>query len=113
MSRRADTLLSICGSHGRNLRGNVSNAIAFSGVAYTMDTHCVTNVYPMDKSANYRVRVEPDLHQDFLAACRAEDQPAAQIIRRFMRRYVQAHQQSSQADMFVAESREKYNIKAK
>ena len=63
----------------------------------------------MSKSSNYRIRVEPSLHQEFLEACKADDRPAAQVIREFMKDYVLKHRQGIQADLFVAEQPMKYN----
>lgn len=63
----------------------------------------------MDKSSNYRLRVEPDLHQEFLDACKADDRPAAQVIREFMKNYVVKHRQGLQPDLFVAEQPVRYN----
>jgi|GEM_PF-3149019 len=40
------------------------------------------------KDAGLRIRVERGLRDDFLKICRAQDRPAAQVIREFMRRYV-------------------------
>lgn len=40
------------------------------------------------KDAGLRIRVERQLRDDFLDACRAQDRPAAQVIREFMRGYV-------------------------
>ncbi|HEX05197.1 MAG TPA: hypothetical protein ENH10_08610 [Bacteroidetes bacterium] len=62
----------------------------------------------MHKSSNYRIRVEPELHQEFLDACRFEDRPAAQVIREFMRAYIRKSRAGRQADLFVAEPIERY-----
>lgn len=35
-----------------------------------------------------RIRVERELREKFLALCREQDKPAAQVIREFMRRYI-------------------------
>lgn len=35
-----------------------------------------------------RVRVSRELRDEFLVACQADDKPAAQVIREFMRAYV-------------------------
>lgn len=43
------------------------------------------------KDVGLRVRVERELRDDFLEACRAHDKPAAQVIREFMRAYVVRH----------------------
>lgn len=40
------------------------------------------------KDVGFRVRVERDLRDEFLEVCRAQDRPAAQVIREFMRSYV-------------------------
>lgn len=67
----------------------------------------------MSKSANYRIRVEPDLHQEFLDACKAEDRPAAQVIREFMRDYVKKFRFDRQTDFFVAEPQRVYRSEEK
>lgn len=54
----------------------------------------------MIDSSGFRVRVEARLRQDFLDACRAKDRTAAQVIRDFMRQYVQEHHQGTQATLF-------------
>ena len=41
------------------------------------------------KNVGLRIRVERALRDEFLKACRAEDKPAAQVIREFMRKYVE------------------------
>ena len=38
-----------------------------------------------------RVRVNRELRDEFLLACQADDKPAAQVIREFMRAYVESH----------------------
>jgi len=43
------------------------------------------------KDAGLRIRVERALREEFLEACRADDRPAAQILREFMRGYVKRH----------------------
>lgn len=42
----------------------------------------------MTKDSGLRIRVQRDLRDRFLEACRAQDKPAAQVIREFMRAYV-------------------------
>jgi len=44
------------------------------------------------KDAGLRIRVERELRDEFLEICRAQDRPAAQVIREFMRRYVLEHE---------------------
>ena len=48
------------------------------------------------KSSAYRLRIDEELHQQFLAACRGEDRPAAQVLREFMREFVAEHQSHKQ-----------------
>lgn len=43
------------------------------------------------KDAGIRIRVQRDLRDKFLDVCRAEDKPAAQVLREFMRGYVARH----------------------
>lgn len=47
--------------------------------------------YPM-KDSGLRIRVEKDLRERFLALCKKQDRPAAQIIREFMRGYLAEHE---------------------
>ncbi|AMN53209.1 hypothetical protein ACP90_13000 [Labrenzia sp. CP4] len=41
------------------------------------------------KDAGFRIRVERDLREKFIEMCRAKDRPAAQVIRDFMRLYIE------------------------
>jgi len=43
------------------------------------------------KDAGLRIRVQRDLREQFLDACRTQDKPAAQVLREFMRDYVAEH----------------------
>ncbi len=43
------------------------------------------------KDAGLRIRVQRNLREQFLEVCRAQDKPAAQILREFMRDYVALH----------------------
>jgi antitoxin component of RelBE/YafQ-DinJ toxin-antitoxin module len=43
------------------------------------------------KDAGMRIRVEPELRERFLNVCREKDLPAAQVLRSFMRDYIQAN----------------------
>nr|WP_281719702.1 hypothetical protein [Nitrosomonas nitrosa] len=42
----------------------------------------------MTKDSGLRIRVERELREKFLALCREQDRPAAQVLREFMREYV-------------------------
>jgi hypothetical protein len=46
----------------------------------------------MTKDCGLRIRVQRDL---FLEVCRTQDKPAAQVIREFMRDYVEHHGRSA------------------
>ena len=50
----------------------------------------------MKKDVGMRVRVNRELRDAFLLACQADDKPAAQVIREFMRAYVESHPVSLQ-----------------
>ncbi len=40
------------------------------------------------KDVGLRIRVQRALREQFLQACKANDKPAAQVLREFMRKYV-------------------------
>lgn len=44
----------------------------------------------MTKDVGLRIRVDRDLRESFIEACKADDRPAAQVLREFMRSYVDA-----------------------
>jgi antitoxin component of RelBE/YafQ-DinJ toxin-antitoxin module len=54
----------------------------------------------MGKTAALRIRIEPELHKKFLDTCKAQDVPASQVLREFMKQYVSAHGQTTQLDFF-------------
>ena len=58
-----------------------------------------TSQHPKDESFNFRV--DPKLKAAFQSATEAEDKPAAQVLRDFMRAYVDRHRQRA----FAAEAR--------
>lgn len=45
------------------------------------------------KDAALRIRLPADLHQQFLTVCRAQDKPASQVLREYMRSYVQRNRE--------------------
>jgi Ribbon-helix-helix protein len=53
------------------------------------------------KSAGLRVRVEPELREEFVEICRTEGRPAAQVLRDFMRRYVSENRAAAQRELFA------------
>ena len=44
------------------------------------------------KDTGLRIRVQRDLRDRFVHVCQAQDKPAAQVLREFMRTYVDKHQ---------------------
>jgi len=52
------------------------------------------------KSAGLRVRVERNLRVEFLEACKASGRVAAEVLREFMREYVERSRVSAQQDLF-------------
>jgi len=70
-----------------------------------------TNVYPMGtlsrmKDVGFRIRIDRHLREAFLAACKAEDKPAAQVVREFMREYVGSHDHKPANDEMQADETE-------
>lgn len=53
------------------------------------------------KESGFRVRVETGLRRRFLRACRSQETTAAQVIRAYMREYVERFDQPDQADLFA------------
>lgn len=43
------------------------------------------------KDVGLRIRIDRDLREQFVRACKADDKPASQVIREFMREYVAKH----------------------
>lgn len=72
-------------------------------------------MYPLDiqamKSVGFRIRVEPELREAFVDACQASDQSAAQVLRSFMRRYIEEGDASKQGQLFAAEESTKYRAR--
>ena len=46
----------------------------------------------MEKDVGIRIRINRSLRESFFEVCRAQDTPAAQVLREFMRGYVAAHE---------------------
>lgn len=49
------------------------------------------------KDVGLRIRIDRDLREQFVAACKADDKPASQVIREFMREYVMQHEARNSA----------------
>ena len=43
------------------------------------------------KDVGMRIRVEPELREEFVDICKQKDVPAAQVIRSFMREFIQTN----------------------
>lgn len=63
------------------------------------------------KSAGLRIRIEPQLRQAFLDACQNNDKSAAQVLRSFMRQYVNEYPASRQGDLFAREGEPSYTTR--
>lgn len=59
--------------------------------------------HPKEESFNFRV--DPALKSEFQAATEAEDKPAAQVLRDFMRAYVERHHRLAFAEEARRQSR--------
>ncbi len=57
----------------------------------------------MNKDCGMRIRIQRELRRDFLVACRLQDRPAAQVLREFMREYVDRARQGVQRELFADE----------
>jgi hypothetical protein len=57
------------------------------------------------KDSGLRLRVERDLREEFVAACRAEDRTAAQVLRECMRQFVD-RARAGQRELFAEKGRE-------
>ena len=53
------------------------------------------------KDSGMRIRVEKDLRETFIHACRSQDRAAADVLRDFMRSFTEKQAQG-QADLFTA-----------
>lgn len=56
------------------------------------------------KDSGMRIRVEKELREAFVQACRAQNRPAADVLRDFMRTFTEKQQQG-QADLFASTKR--------
>ena len=54
----------------------------------------------MAKTAGIRIRISPELHREFLDVCKLQDIQASQVLRQFMRLYVDQYQQERQSELF-------------
>lgn len=54
----------------------------------------------MTKTAALRIRIDPELHQEFIEVCQKQDVSASQVLRQYMRSYIEEHRLNLQADLF-------------
>jgi hypothetical protein len=54
----------------------------------------------MTKTAALRIRIEPALHGQFIATCKAQDIKASEVLRDFMRNFVQQNAGGKQGQLF-------------
>ena len=59
----------------------------------------------MTKSAALRIRIEPSLHQQFISTCKAQELKASQVLRDFMRFYVEQNSEGRQTQLFQEEQK--------
>jgi antitoxin component of RelBE/YafQ-DinJ toxin-antitoxin module len=52
------------------------------------------------KKSSMRFRLDEDLHKDFIEACRRDDKPASQVLRMFMRQYIEQDKSFAQKGLF-------------
>lgn len=53
------------------------------------------------KTSAMRIRIEPELHKNFVTICQAQDLPAARVLRAFIKSYVEEHSNDFQLDLFI------------
>ena len=57
------------------------------------------------KDVAFKIRVDEELRREFIETCQSEDMPAAQVVRKFMREYVQRHREAMQQTLFPPNDR--------
>jgi hypothetical protein len=107
----------------RNQRGSLSQLDLGKGASATpslgpghTSNFGYTTVYPsgnvilmLAKDTGIRVRVEKELRQAFVEACRGQGLAASGVLRDFMHTYAERHQNGLQRDLFLNGSRQKDN----
>lgn len=53
------------------------------------------------KESGFRIRVESSLRQEFIDLCKAQDLTAAQVLRAYMRNYIERHKEVRQRELFT------------
>lgn len=57
------------------------------------------------KDAGLRIRIDRNLRERFLEICREQDKPASQVIREFMRNYIETYEIANDPSMRARQSR--------
>lgn len=57
----------------------------------TMNTLYIRRTFLMSEDIGLRIRVDDNLRHEFIEICKARDTTAAQVLRAFMRAYVEEH----------------------
>lgn len=82
----------------------VENLIILYFMATQMCIHWVHCRAMSKKDVGLRIRVDRELRNEFLDICRTLDRPASQILREFMRTYIDEYRESQQGVLFKEES---------
>ncbi|WP_241568996.1 antitoxin of toxin-antitoxin stability system [Rosenbergiella collisarenosi] len=61
----------------------------------------------MPKEAVFTMKLESSLREDFIAAAKASDRPASQIIRELMREYIRRQSENQAYDTYLEQKVEK------
>ncbi len=61
---------------------------------------CGTLFNMSKKDVAFKIRVEEELRREFVEICKADDLAAAQVVRRFMRQYIETQKKALQGDLF-------------
>lgn len=67
-------------------------------IGYTL---CIHGVHM--NGSGLRIRVDDALRQEFIEACRSHDQTAAQVLRAYMRDFIEQQANGRQRELFVGE----------
>ena len=59
--------------------------------------HWIHFLQMAEKDVGFRIRVDRALRQEFLEACNGKDRPAAQVLREFMRNYINSSRKQKAA----------------
>ncbi|MCS3406454.1 antitoxin of toxin-antitoxin stability system [Serratia sp. AKBS12] len=61
----------------------------------------------MPKEAVFTMKLESSLREDFIAAAKASDRPASQVLRELMREYIRRQSESRAYDAYLAQKVER------